>query len=146
MTFTRTNRCDKCFNLIIVSLFLFFVHIFQAIAVAIITMKELYYTYHIRHQPATKEVVINDPYGYKPARRMIDSCAFKMYSHWVKRWPDQDQNRAALFQNTPKTELRRSGTINVPAFLYQLNSPWIKKASSYRQLSEALIKKREDSR
>ena len=114
-------------------------------AVAIITMKELYYTYHIRHQPATKEVVIKDPYGYKPARRMIDSCAFKMYSHWVKRWPDQDQNRAALFQNVPKTELRRTGTINVPAFLYQLNSPWIKKASSYRQLSEALSKKREDS-
>ena len=108
-------------------------------------MKELYYTYHIRHQPATKEVVINDPYGYKPVRRRIDSSAFKMYSHWVKRWPDQDQNRAALFQNIPKTEIRRSGTLDPPVFLYQLNSPWIKKASSYRQLSEALTRKREDS-
>jgi len=118
---------------------------FKAVAVAIITMKELYYTYHLRHQPATKEVVINDPYSYKWVRRQIDSSAFKMYSHWVKRWPDQDQNRAALFQNIPKTEIRRSGTIDPPAFLYQLNSPWIKKASSYRQLSEALSRKRGDN-
>eukprot|EP00112_Aurelia_sp_Birch-Aquarium-sp1_P013891 Seg2976.3 transcript_id=Seg2976.3/GoldUCD/mRNA.D3Y31 product="Phosphorylase b kinase gamma catalytic chain skeletal muscle/heart isoform" protein_id=Seg2976.3/GoldUCD/D3Y31 len=117
---------------------------FKAVVVAIITMKELYYTYHMRHQPATKETVIKDPYGHKPVRRMIDSCAFKMYSHWVKRWPDQDQNRAALFQNTPKREPTGSGKINASAVLYPLNSPWIKKASSYRTLSEA-IKKREIS-
>ncbi|XP_065055502.1 phosphorylase b kinase gamma catalytic chain, skeletal muscle/heart isoform-like [Rhopilema esculentum] len=116
---------------------------FKAVAVAIITMKELYYTYHKRHQPATKETVIKDPYGYKPVRRMIDSCAFKMYSHWVKRWPDQDQNRAALFQNALKFEVRRSGNSSIPSFLYQLNSPWIKKASSYRHLTDA-IKRRED--
>ncbi len=107
-------------------------------AVAILTMKELYYTYHKRHQPFTKEAVLKDPYGYKPVRRLIDSCAFKMYSHWVKRRHDQDQNRAALFQNTSKIEIRTAGMDNAPTFLYQLNSPWIKKASSYRKLTEAL--------
>ena len=107
-------------------------------------MKELYYTYHKRHQPATKETVVKDPYGHKPVRRLIDSCAFKMYSHWVKRWPDQDQNRAALFQNTAKREPKGLGKINASSVLYPLNSPWIKKASSYRTLSEA-IKKREIS-
>lgn len=117
---------------------------FKAVAVAIITMKELYYTYHVRHQPFTKEAVLKDPYGYKPVRKLIDGCAFKIYSHWVKRRHDQDQNRAALFQNTSKCEVKTAGLEHVPTFLYQLNSPWIKKASSYRKLTEAL-KKREDT-
>eukprot|EP00794_Sanderia_malayensis_P014081 gene14081-15550_t len=116
---------------------------FKAVAVAILTMKELYYTYHVRHQPMTKDAVLKDPYGFKPVRRMIDGCAFRMYSHWVKRRHDQDQNRAALFQSAPKSEIRTAGVDNIPTFLYQLNSPWIKKASSYRKLTEAL-KKRED--
>ena len=130
------NGLMKCVDL--------FSFLYQAVAVAIITMKELYYTYHVRHQPFTKEAVLKDPYGYKPVRKLIDGCAFKIYSHWVKRRHDQDQNRAALFQNTSKCEVKTAGLEHVPTFLYQLNSPWIKKASSYRKLTEAL-KKREDT-
>lgn len=33
-------------------------------------------------------------------RRLIDKCAFQIYAHWVKKSNDQD--RAALFENTPQ--------------------------------------------
>ena len=85
----------------------------------------------------TKEAVLNDPYGFKPIRRLIDGCAFKIYSHWVKRSNDQVQNRAALFENTPKREMKEAGVDVGPVYLYQLNSPWIKKTTSYRKLSDA---------
>ncbi|EGI67480.1 Phosphorylase b kinase gamma catalytic chain, skeletal muscle isoform [Acromyrmex echinatior] len=35
---------------------------------------------------------------------VIDGCAFRVYGHWVKK--GEGQNRAALFENTPKTELK----------------------------------------
>lgn len=35
--------------------------------------------------------------------KVIDACAFRVYGHWVKK--GEGQNRAALFENTPKTEL-----------------------------------------
>ncbi|XP_008487758.1 phosphorylase b kinase gamma catalytic chain, skeletal muscle/heart isoform isoform X2 [Diaphorina citri] len=46
----------------------------------------------------------DDPYGVKILRQVIDQCAFKVYGHWVKK--SEDQNRAALFENAPRTELR----------------------------------------
>ncbi|KAJ4436015.1 hypothetical protein ANN_18639 [Periplaneta americana] len=36
--------------------------------------------------------------------RVIDGCAFRVYGHWVKK--GEGQNRAALFENTPKIELK----------------------------------------
>lgn len=36
--------------------------------------------------------------------QVIDGCAFRVYGHWVKK--GEGQNRAALFENTPKTELK----------------------------------------
>lgn len=45
-----------------------------------------------------------DPYRVKILRQVIDQCAFKVYGHWVKK--SEDQNRAALFENAPRTELR----------------------------------------
>lgn len=36
--------------------------------------------------------------------KVIDGCAFRVYGHWVKK--GEGQNRAALFENTPKTELK----------------------------------------
>uniref|UniRef100_A0A3B3RU40 phosphorylase kinase n=1 Tax=Paramormyrops kingsleyae TaxID=1676925 RepID=A0A3B3RU40_9TELE len=53
--------------------------------------------------PVTKEVIKSDPYAVKPIRKLIDACAFKIYGHWVKK--GQTQNRAALFENSPKAIL-----------------------------------------
>lgn len=36
-------------------------------------------------------------------QQVIDACAFRVYGHWVKK--GEGQNRAALFENQPKTEL-----------------------------------------
>lgn len=36
-------------------------------------------------------------------QQVIDGCAFRVYGHWVKK--GEGQNRAALFENTPRTEL-----------------------------------------
>lgn len=36
--------------------------------------------------------------------KVIDGCAFRVYGHWVKK--GEGQNRAALFENTAKTELK----------------------------------------
>ncbi|GCC47068.1 hypothetical protein chiPu_0031375, partial [Chiloscyllium punctatum] len=52
----------------------------------------------------TKETLITDPYTIKAVRRLIDGCAFRIYGHWVKK--GQYQNRAALFENSPKTLLQ----------------------------------------
>ena len=53
----------------------------------------------------TYKAVLADPYSFKDVRKLIDSCAFTMYGHWVKRTPDQIQNRNTLFANAPKREL-----------------------------------------
>ncbi|PAA69054.1 hypothetical protein BOX15_Mlig023618g1, partial [Macrostomum lignano] len=44
-----------------------------------------------------------DPYTIRNMRRLIDNTAFLVYSHWVKK--AEDQNRAALFENSPKMDL-----------------------------------------
>jgi len=40
------------------------------------------------------------------AFQVIDNCAFRVYGHWVKKGDGDCQNRAALFENVPKTELK----------------------------------------
>ncbi|KAG8122828.1 hypothetical protein E2320_018242 [Naja naja] len=50
-----------------------------------------------------RDVLQRDPYGLKPVRKLIDACAFRIYGHWVKK--GEAQNRAALFENTPKAIL-----------------------------------------
>ncbi|XP_038217548.1 phosphorylase b kinase gamma catalytic chain, liver/testis isoform isoform X2 [Zerene cesonia] len=47
---------------------------------------------------------LDDPYTLRVLRKVIDGCAFRVYGHWVKK--GEGQNRAALFENTPKTELK----------------------------------------
>ena len=37
-------------------------------------------------------------------RKIIDAGAFRIYGHWVKRGENQD--RAALFEITPKKDLK----------------------------------------
>lgn len=38
---------------------------------------------------------------------MIDSTAFLLYGHWIKKDEDQNQNRATLFQTEEKCDLVR---------------------------------------
>lgn len=44
-----------------------------------------------------------NPYSIRALRRAIDSGAFRIYGHWVKK--DDKQNRAALFENSPKCDI-----------------------------------------
>ncbi|VVC96401.1 unnamed protein product [Leptidea sinapis] len=48
---------------------------------------------------------------------VIDGCAFRVYGHWVKK--GEGQNRAALFENTPKTELKSLYVSNLMERIYQ---------------------------
>ncbi|XP_066551298.1 phosphorylase kinase, gamma 1b (muscle) isoform X1 [Amia ocellicauda] len=75
---------------------------FKVICMTVLASVRIYYQYR-RAKPVTKEVVTRDPYALKPIRKLIDACAFKIYGHWVKK--GQTQNRAALFENTPKAVL-----------------------------------------
>ncbi|XP_073723112.1 phosphorylase b kinase gamma catalytic chain, liver/testis isoform [Misgurnus anguillicaudatus] len=63
---------------------------------ACIRMQCLYY----RARPLTKELLARDPYSLRGVRKLIDGCAFRIYGHWVKK--GEQQNRAALFQNSAK--------------------------------------------
>ncbi|VTJ54793.1 Hypothetical predicted protein [Marmota monax] len=75
---------------------------FKAIALTVLAAVRIYYQYR-RVKPVTREIVIRDPYALRPLRRLIDAYAFRIYGHWVKK--GQQQNRAALFENTPKAVL-----------------------------------------
>ncbi|XP_012925913.1 phosphorylase b kinase gamma catalytic chain, skeletal muscle/heart isoform isoform X1 [Heterocephalus glaber] len=75
---------------------------FKVIAVTVLASVRIYYQYR-RAKPVTREIVIRDPYALRPLRRLIDAYAFRIYGHWVKK--GQQQNRAALFENTPKAVL-----------------------------------------
>eukprot|EP00064_Thunnus_orientalis_P004439 superscaffoldBa00000404_g4451 len=75
---------------------------FKVICMTVLATMKIYCNYR-RAKPVTKEVIKSDPYAVKPIRKLIDACAFKIYGHWVKK--GQTQNRAALFENTPKTIL-----------------------------------------
>jgi phosphorylase kinase gamma subunit len=44
-----------------------------------------------------------NPYKNKTYRRLIDTSAFNIYGHWVKK--GEQQNRAALFETEPKRDL-----------------------------------------
>nr|NP_001285133.1 phosphorylase kinase gamma, isoform F [Drosophila melanogaster]AHN59603.1 phosphorylase kinase gamma, isoform F [Drosophila melanogaster] len=66
---------------------------------AIIRIRRLRFT----AEPLHVEEAIRDPYRVKVLRKVIDGCAFRVYGHWVKK--GEGQNRAALFENTPRTEL-----------------------------------------
>ncbi|XP_067137502.1 phosphorylase b kinase gamma catalytic chain, liver/testis isoform [Centruroides vittatus] len=57
-------------------------------------------------EPLSVDVASSDPYRIKTLRKVIDGCAFKVYCHWVKR--GEVQNRAALFENHPKVEVKVS--------------------------------------
>ncbi|XP_043257369.1 phosphorylase kinase gamma isoform X2 [Colletes latitarsis] len=67
---------------------------------AVVRIKRL----HTTPEPLSTHVACTDPYRIKILRKVVDGCAFRVYGHWVKK--GEGQNRAALFENTPKTELK----------------------------------------
>ncbi|XP_023220436.1 phosphorylase b kinase gamma catalytic chain, skeletal muscle/heart isoform-like [Centruroides sculpturatus] len=69
---------------------------------AMVRLKRLKYC----PEPLSVDVASSDPYRIKTLRKVIDGCAFKVYCHWVKR--GEVQNRAALFENHPKVEVKVS--------------------------------------
>jgi len=75
---------------------------FKVIALTVLASVRIYYQYR-RVKPVSREIIIRDPYALRPLRRLIDAYAFRIYGHWVKK--GQQQNRAALFENTPKAVL-----------------------------------------
>jgi phosphorylase kinase gamma subunit len=50
---------------------------------------------------------LENPYRFKSYRKMIDSAAFLLYGHWIKKDEHQNQNRATLFQTEVKADLIR---------------------------------------
>ncbi|XP_012552339.1 phosphorylase b kinase gamma catalytic chain, skeletal muscle/heart isoform isoform X2 [Bombyx mandarina] len=59
---------------------------------------------HTAARPLPLADAARDPYAVRALRKVIDGCAFRVYGHWVKK--GEGQNRAALFENMPKTELK----------------------------------------
>jgi phosphorylase kinase gamma subunit len=61
-------------------------------------------TLHNKPQPIKAKELIENPYRFRVFRKTIDTAAFTIYGHWVKR--GEQQNRAALFENEPKCDLK----------------------------------------
>jgi phosphorylase kinase gamma subunit len=64
-------------------------------------------TLHYRPQPIRGKELLENPYRFKSYRKMIDSTAFILYGHWIKKDEHQNQNRATLFQTEEKCDLVR---------------------------------------
>ncbi|CAF0865866.1 unnamed protein product [Rotaria sordida] len=64
-------------------------------------------TLHYRPQPIRGKDLLENPYRFKSYRKMIDSTAFLLYGHWIKKDEHRNQNRATLFQTTEKSVLVR---------------------------------------
>ncbi|KAJ8958060.1 hypothetical protein NQ318_002072 [Aromia moschata] len=62
-------------------------------------------------EPLSLDTARIDPYRLKLLRKIVDGCAFRVYGHWVKK--GEGQNRAALFENSPKTELKHIYVTNL---------------------------------
>lgn len=74
--------------------------VYIQVAMAISRLKTL------KKQQANIEPIdlMENPYRFKIYRQLIDSAAFNIYGHWVKK--DSGQNRAALFEIQPKCDLK----------------------------------------
>jgi hypothetical protein len=54
-----------------------------------------------------------DPYGLPSVRSLIDTGAFKIYHHWVKK--NDNQSRAALFEFSPRRDIKTAMSIEAEA-------------------------------
>uniref|UniRef100_A0A0E9WZ42 Uncharacterized protein n=1 Tax=Anguilla anguilla TaxID=7936 RepID=A0A0E9WZ42_ANGAN len=72
---------------------------FRGLILTVLACIRVYSRYR-RVRPLTRQLLTRDPYSLRGVRKLIDGCAFRIYGHWVKK--GEQQNRAALFQNSPK--------------------------------------------
>ncbi|KAL3270835.1 hypothetical protein HHI36_021355 [Cryptolaemus montrouzieri] len=77
---------------------------------AMVRIQRLKYT----PEPLSLETARFDPYRLRLLRKVVDGCAFRVYGHWVKK--GEGQNRAALFENLPKTDLKQIYVNNLNNF------------------------------
>ncbi|RZF32238.1 hypothetical protein LSTR_LSTR011510 [Laodelphax striatellus] len=77
---------------------------------AVVRLSRIHLT-PLPHQPVVISRGKIDPYRIRILRKVVDGCAFRVYGHWVKK--GEGQNRAALFENTPKTELKHLYMMNL---------------------------------
>ncbi|CAG0921064.1 unnamed protein product [Notodromas monacha] len=68
---------------------------------SVVRIKRLRFT----PEPLSLNIARMDPYKLRALRKVTDAIAFRVYGHWVKR--GEAQNRAALFENSPKIELKQ---------------------------------------
>lgn len=76
---------------------------FKSAALAVIAMSR-FQRFHLHPPPIQMNVIKHDPYSIKVIRKFIDAGAFRIYGHWVKK--GENQNRAALFENVPKRDIK----------------------------------------
>ena len=86
-------------------MFIFLSSLSQAAAFAIRFFFRLRH-FHLHPPPVSMETLLENPYKVKLYRKLIDGCAFGMYSHWVKR--GENQNRAAMFEHTLRDDWKRN--------------------------------------
>ena len=73
---------------------------------AVLTVQGLRRLAGYHQRPVNLEAARKNPYQHKTIRKVIDSLAFGIYGHWVKK--GEGQNRAALFENSQKVELKQA--------------------------------------
>jgi len=61
-------------------------------------------------EPLSLKTASVSPYKMRMFRKVIDGAAFRVYGHWVKR--GEGQNRAAMFELSPKNEVRKRQEVN----------------------------------
>lgn len=76
---------------------------FRALVICVRFFHRLKFFYY-NPPPIPVETIKTNPYGVKNFRKLIDSCTFKMYGHWVKK--GDNQNRAALFEHVQREDWR----------------------------------------
>lgn len=76
---------------------------FKIYILAVMTISRLK-TLKNKPQPIQTIDIVENPYRFKTYRKLIDSAAFTIYGHWVKK--GELQNRAALFECEPKCDLK----------------------------------------
>ena len=84
-------------------------HFSKGAVLAVLAVREFQRLLQSKFQPVTFDLILKEPYGVKSVRKLIDGCAFRTYGHWVKRNKDEQQNRAALFENKPHKEKYNNG-------------------------------------
>ncbi len=79
--------------------------VLQAAVITVIGVRRIK-NFYLNPPPISLQDVRTNPYAVKAFRKYIDAGAFKIYGHWVKK--GENQNRAALFENVTKKELKSS--------------------------------------